>query len=116
MSLQTEIIAVTASLANGKVYPQMVDEDVRLPFIVYRVLSKAPLETLSGGTIQMNVIVEFDCYADSYLSALTLADQLRNLIDASPLVSYETSAPGEQYEQTVDVFMEPVYYGFWHTA
>lgn len=116
MSLQSDLVSALSSVAGGKVYPQFVPADVTLPFIVYSIISKDPLETLSGGTVQINSTVEFDCYADDYTSALSLAQDVKTAIDADAnLVSYETSSPGENYEPAVDVFMEPVFYGFWHT-
>lgn len=115
MSLQTDLVAALSSVAGGEVYPQFVPVDVSLPFVVYRVASKDPLQTLSGGTVETNSIVEFDCYADSYSGAVTLAESVRTAIEASALTYYETTAPGDTYEQVVDAFMEPVFYGFWHT-
>jgi len=115
MSLQTDIVTALAGVASGKVYPQFVPADVDLPFVVYRVSNKNPLETLSAGTVEVNSIVEFDCYDENYSGALTLAAAVKLAIESSALVSYETNSPGENYEEIVDVFMEPVFFGFWHT-
>ena len=115
MSLQSDIVTALAAVASGKVYPQFVPADVDPPFVVYRVISKDPLSTLSGGVVETNSVVEFDCFADSYSAALTLAGSVRTAITSSGMTYYESTAPGENYEPEVDVFMEPVFYGFWHT-
>ena len=115
MSLQTDLVTALAAVASGAVYPQFVPADVDPPFVVYRIVSKEPLNTLSGGKVTTNSIVEFDCFASSYAAALSLAADVRSAINASALTFYESTSPGEEYEQPIDVFMEPVYYGFWHT-
>ena len=115
MSLQSDIVTALASVASGNVYPQFVPADIDPPFVVYRILSKDPLTTLSAGTVETNSVVEFDCYADTYSAALTLAGNVRTAITGSGLTYYESTAPGENYEPDVDIYMEPVFYGFWHT-
>jgi hypothetical protein len=115
MSLQTDIVTALADVASGQIYPQFATADIDLPFVIYRILNKSPLGTLSDGTVEVNTIVEFDCYADSYSEALTLAESVKAAIGLSGLTFYESTAPGESYEQDVDVFMEPVFFGFWHT-
>lgn len=115
MSLQSEIVTALATVASGAIYPQFVPADVDLPFVVYRVVNKDPLVTLSDGSVETNYIVEFDCYDENYSDALTLAAAVRTAIGLSSLVYYETNSPGEDYEPIIDVFMEPVFYGFWHT-
>ncbi len=115
MSLQSDIVTALAAVASGQVYPQFAPADVDPPFVVYRITNKDPLQTLSGGTVEVNSIVEFDCYAETYSGALTLAESVKTAITATSLVFYESTSPGETYEPDADIFMEPVYYGFWHT-
>lgn len=117
MSLQSDIVTALAAVAGGRVYPQVAPADAALPFVVYRVLSKSPLNLLSGhgGITQYSVI--FECYASTYAASLTLAGQVATAIEAAAaLTEYREQSPGEEYEQSVDVFMEPVYFGFWHNT
>jgi hypothetical protein len=114
MSLQSDIATALASVASGHVYPQYVEEDIDLPFVVYRITSKDPLQTLDGTIQSRNSVAVFECYADTYAAALTLADDVRTAISGSALTQYEDTAPGEDYEPVIDVFMEPVFFGFWH--
>lgn len=114
MSLQSDLTTALAAVASGKVYTQFIEEDIALPFVVYRIASKTPLGLLDGSVDQTNSVVVFECYAATYAGALSLASDVRTAIAASGLTYYEESAPGEDYEPVVDTFMEPVYYGFWH--
>jgi len=115
MSLQTDIITALSAVASGQVYPQFVPADIEPPFVVYRIASKDPLQTIDGTIHMHNSSVVFECYADTYAQALTLAASVRSAITSASFTEYEDSAPGESYEPQVDLFMEPVYYGFWHT-
>jgi len=115
MSLQTDIVTALAGVASGKVYPQFVPADVDPPFVVYRIVAKDPLQTLDGTVHQRNSTAVFEAYADSYAAALALAADVRTAIEGSALTQYEDTAPGEDYVPAVDEFMEPVFYGFWHT-
>ena len=114
MSLQSDIITALATAGITNVYPQHVPADVDIPFIVYRVLSKSPTRTLNKTKHQTNSTVAFECYADDPAEAVTLASSVVTAIDASALVSYLDSSPGDDYEQMVAEYMEPVFFGFWH--
>lgn len=117
MSFQSEIVTALASVASGRVYPQMAPADAELPFVVYRVLNKTALGQLNGHSGHTQFSVVFESYAATYAAALTLAAEVTTAIEATAtLISYREAAPGEEYEPTVDVFMEPVYFGFWHAT
>ena len=114
MSLQSEIVTALSGVASGKVYPQFVNADIDPPFVVYRITSKDPLQTIDGTIHQRNSTAVFECYAENYADALTLADGVRTAIVGSSLTQYEDTSPGEDYDPVIDILMEPVYFGFWH--
>jgi len=118
MSLQSDIIALMSGspeIAGGKVYPQAAPADAELPFVIYRIFSKEPISTLNNSEDLINSIVAFECYADDYQEALDLADDVKARMSTTSMDYYKTSSPGEEYVPLTDDFMEPVYYGFWHT-
>ena len=115
MSLQSDIMTALASLGANTVWPQAVPEDEDPPFVVYRILNKDPLTTLDNSNIDINSTVAFECYAETYSAAIALAASVKAAIKASNLTSYETTAPGEDYIPLIDGYMEPVFFGFWHT-
>ena len=115
MSLQSDIVTALSAVAGGQVFPQYANADLEPPFVIYRINSKDTLQTLDGTIHDRNWSVVFGCYSDRYSDAITLADSVRAAITASGLTHYEESSPGEDYEPEVDLFMEPVYFGFWHT-
>ena len=115
MSLQSDLITALSAVASGKVYPQAVPADVELPFVVYRVINKDPLTTLNDSVDDINSIVTFESYADDYAEALSISADVVTAIEASGLTYYKTQSPGEDYEVVTDAYMEPVFFGFWHT-
>lgn len=123
MSLQSEIVTALASVAGGRLYPQIAEQDTALenlrngaPYIVYRVTSKDPAQRLNGSAGLTRFTVLFECWASTYAAALTLAEQVRTAIEASSLTSFEESASGEDYEPVIDAFVEPVLFGFWYNT
>jgi len=113
MSFQSDLYTALSSVASGKVFPQLAEQETELPFVVYRFQSKTPSSKLDGEAPVTNYIVLIECWAETYIAALALADQVRSAINASSLVSYEESASGEDFEPILDAFMEPVTFGFW---
>lgn len=121
MSLQSDILSALSAVASGNVYAQFIPEknsagnDINPPFVVFRVTNKSPLGTLGTDEGTTNYSVVFECYAETLAGALTLAGQVQSAIEASGLDYYSETAPGEDFEPDVAIYMEPVYYGFWHT-
>lgn len=117
MSLQTDLITALATVADGRVYAQMAPERVDFPFVVYRRAARTPEATIHGGApaaIRSDIV--FECYGKTYQEALTTAQAVRSALYATTLPWFETSGSGDEYEPAVDVFMEPVYAGFWETT
>lgn len=115
MSIQSDIVTALASVAGGRVYPQVAEQDAVMPFVVYRLLSKTPAQKMNGSAGLINTIVEFACWAETYAAAIALAENVRTAINAASLISYEDSSSGEDYEPQTDAFVEPVTFGFWHS-
>ena len=68
---------------------------------------------LGGGTISTRYVVTFDCWAESYATAISTAGAVKTALDASTLKPWRESVSGDEYEPMADVFMESVSYGFW---
>jgi len=115
MSLQSDLVSALSAVASGRVYPQAAPADAPLPFVIYRVLNKRPEDTLNHSGTLIYTVMAFESYADDYLEALTLSASVESAIASSSLVYYKEVSPGENYEVLTDDFMEPVFYGFWHT-
>ena len=115
MSLESDIYDALVGVASGQVYPQIAPEDAEPPFVVWRILNRQPITTLNSyhGTTRYSIL--FEAWADSYDAALSLADEVRDAIEASALVQFRESASGADFEPVLDAFMEPVFFGFWYT-
>jgi len=114
MSFQSDLIIALSSVANDQIYIQMAPAEIDGDFIVYRVLSDDPVVTMQGPAGMTNYSLAFDCYADTYLGSIALAESVKTAVDSSSLTSFRQSSPGEDYEPIEEKFLEPVYYGFWY--
>lgn len=114
MSIQSDIISAMTTAGITNIYPQAVPEDQALPFIIYRVLNSDTLGMLNGDLDETNSTVVFECWADDYDEAMTLKASVQAAIEGSGLTWYRETAPADEYEQAIDAYMEPTYYGFWH--
>jgi hypothetical protein len=114
MSIQADIYTALSALASGRVYPQAAPAECEMPFIVWRRVSSDPTVTIHGQLLTTRSIFVFECWSDTYLAAINLADQVRDAIAASALESFLEQNPGDEYEPQIDAFMEPVTIGFWH--
>lgn len=116
MSIQSDIKTVLASVAGGRVYPEAAPDNAALPLVVYRKVSSEPLMTLQGYAGTTRFVFVFDCWARTYLEAMSIADSVRTAIEAAAALKPLTREPADpdDYEPAVDQFVEPVLYSFWH--
>lgn len=114
MSLQSDLITVLATVAGGRVYPQIAPENSTYPLVNYRILNKQAVASIAGVVYATQYDVVFECWAATYAAALSTATAVRAAIEGSTLDFYAIPEPGEEYDQQADSFMEPVYYGFLH--
>jgi len=116
MTIHSDIVAALASVASGRVYPDAAPQDAVLPFVVYRRVSKEPLNTLYEATGYVRSSFVFDCWATTKAAAITTAAAVVTAIEAAAALNmaFEEPVTGEDYEPAVDQFVEPVQFGFWH--
>ncbi len=114
MSLYEDFYEVIAGAVGGRVYPKAAPMDTPRPFITWRRLSSDPVVTIHGETLTTRSVFVFECWADNYLDALAVSEEVLDLIETSELDATNEPNAGDDYEPAIDVFMEPVTVGFWH--
>ena len=115
MSLISELVTIMTAAGITAYYPEAVPEDIDLPFVVYRILNKDPLTTLNNSEDMNRFTMSFESYGASLAAAQTLSNSVKTAIEASGLIFYRESQPGEEYIQLIDGYMEPLFYGIWHS-
>ena len=116
MSLQSDIVSILSSVADGKVFPQAAPFNQDVPFVVYRILNKVPVNNFCGYAGKVNYVVAFDCWAKTYDKALSLAGEVDAAFYAADVQSYRDTSPGEDFELLEETFVEPTYWGFWYDS
>lgn len=66
--------------AGARVYPDVAQQGAALPLVVYSRVSTQPQNSLGGHALLDLVTMQVDCYATTKLGALTLARQVRGLL------------------------------------
>lgn len=112
MSIHTDIVAALAAVAGGRIYPQIAPAEATYPLVNYRVLNKSPVATIHGTVLATDYQIVFECWGKTYASALATAAAVRAAIVASALDYSHVDEPGEEFDQSADSFMEPVYFSF----
>lgn len=120
MTIQTDIVTALNTVTSNRLYPQALPQELNLadgPAVVYRILNKNPVGNFCGTSALAQYSVAFDCWASTYSAAVALATLLATEIDNNAmLTSYRDASPGEDFEPFSDAFVEPVYFGFWHSG
>jgi len=65
-----------AALTGTRVYPMRLPQNVTLPAVVYRIISKTPQQQLQGGSGLYVARVQVTAFGSSYDSAWDTADQV----------------------------------------
>lgn len=91
-------------------------QDQPLPLIVFRRVGHVELMTLLGAEGTQNSEYVFECWAATKEDALELRDAVVAAVEAAAGLTNKYRLPydGDEYEETLDQFCEPVKYSFWH--
>jgi hypothetical protein len=114
MTIQSDIVTALSSVAGGRIFPQIADENAAYPLVNYRVSNKEPITTIDGITHATKYTVIFECWGKSYQSALDTAASVRSAIQASSLNFYTIDEPDDDYDVQTDSYLERVFFGFLH--
>lgn len=112
MSIHTEIKTALAGVAGGRVYPQIAPAEAAYPLVNYKVINKEPTVTIHGTLVCTDYDIVFECWGNTYSSALSTADAVRSAITASALKYSYIAEAGEEFDNSADMYMEPVYFRF----
>lgn len=114
MSIQTELTTIVGSVAGDQFYLQALPEEFNLPCVIMRTIEVEPLPVLCGDQPKEYIYhFAFECIADTFAEADSIADQVEALLDAdNTIVKWVDPAPGEDFEPHYEEFLQPVYYGF----
>jgi hypothetical protein len=77
LSTQSAITGVVST----KVYPGRAPTGASLPYITYSKLAEPPYHNFGGADIIANPTFEFECWANSDVTAESLMEALRNVLD-----------------------------------
>ena len=83
--IQQDLFTALAGVAGGRVFPNVVPNNVQKPYVVYARVSSAPENTLADGALIENTRLQVDCFDTTYAAALALAEAVKTAITSSPI-------------------------------
>jgi len=105
--------ADVAAIVGTKVYPRTAPQGVKIPYIVYTIVSVTPTDTKDRPSPVDAIRVQIDCYDRTYLGCETLNAATRDAMDAYEIgatvagvkldgIKYETE--NDTLDEDVDIF------------
>lgn len=70
-----------AAIVGARVFPGRADESAARPYIVYSRVTASRVRSTDGASGLAQPQFQVDCYAEKYLTAITLAARVRTLLE-----------------------------------
>lgn len=116
MSIQTQLFTLLSTGSTGagaRVYPLTATDNAVTPYITYQRISTNSENVMSGSSGLANTRLQIDVYADTYLLANTVADQVDNLLNAWAVTNVSVSVQ-DLYEDAVKLYRVSMDFSIWH--
>lgn len=116
MSIESDLYALLSPTCSGRAFPDVADQSIRLPHVVYSLIFESSHDHLSGDPIIRNARFQFDCWADTKAQAVALGESVRAAIRASTISNSLVSRNPSGYEVEVKLYRESLDFSFWYTV
>ncbi len=100
------------ALVSNRCYPLVMPQNPTYPAIVYSRISSNPENVLEGGSTIDQVRIQIDCYATTYGSAKSLAEQVRTAMEQASFKG-TLQFDFDDYEPDVKVYRVVQDYYIW---
>jgi len=98
MTLMADFYASIVTVADGRVYPGNLPQEVEYPAVVYGRVGGSNVNTLTGDADLDNAAMQVDCFAATSAEAEALAESIRVLLKvSSTFKALNTSKRGPTY-------------------
>jgi hypothetical protein len=112
--IQERLQAVLASLATGGAYPNIAEQGVAPPYLVYQRVVSLTNNDLQGPSDLQNTRVQIDAYARTYAHAQALAQAVRAAMRAAPFTNVQISEQ-DFFEMDVRLHRVSLDFSIWST-
>lgn len=85
--IQEQLFTALATVADGRVFPNVAPNNVARPYVVYTRVASTPENTLADGAPVENTRFQIDCFASTYASAVSLSESVKSAMKASSLTN-----------------------------
>jgi hypothetical protein len=116
MTIEASIKTALASVAGGRVYPDVTPDNKTFPLVIYQQVGGDVLNPLDGADPNMDhARVQFWVWSKTRLEASSVMRQVRVALTSGALKAYAYSAPISQYDDTLKLYGARCDFGIWFT-
>lgn len=102
------------TLCGTRIFPLRAKQDAALPRVVYGEVDRIPINDLNGRTGLTKFRVQFDCYAERYLDAHSVAQTIHTVFDSrndNPCSSFVVGR--DLYDDESELYRVSLDFLFW---
>jgi len=103
-----------SALVVSRIYPIKAPQKPTYPMIVYRRISNNELNALDGSAGLANSRFQFSVYANTYISASSVSDQIKLAMAASTITSLQISRIDLDFDDSSENYSIAIDFSVWH--
>lgn len=112
-----KVYTALSALAGGRVYPDILPQNVTLPAITFFRVSGRHEVSMGGSSGLDNLRVQVDCWASSRSDADTLAESVRTAMFAATTFSVGgVDGPMDTYEDDTLIYRTSMDFSVWNVS
>ena len=117
MSLETDLYTLLSNnagviaLISTRIYPIIAPQDATLPFATYSRVSTNNIFNLDNQSDLENASYQIDCYAETYLGSVAIADAIKTAMKAAS--TFSTADMDESHDIEEDLFRVILQFSVW---
>ncbi len=105
--------AAIDAIANSRIYPVVMPQDVKMPAITYHETANSPVNTLQGKSGLENPTWAINCWSTSYDVAKDLAQKVKDAMDAARTFRALLINELDVYDPEVNIYAKAQTYSCW---
>ena len=115
MSIESDLYALLSPTCSGRAFPDVADQSIRLPHVIYALVFESSHDHLSGDPIIRNSRFQIDCWADTKAQVIALGASTQAAIRASAISNSFIGRNPSSYDSETKLYRDSFDFSFWHS-
>ncbi|ARK56306.1 hypothetical protein BOC36_24875 [Burkholderia pseudomallei] len=113
-TIEEQLFAVLNAVVPNAVFPNVAEQNIPMPYVVYRCMPSPVETTLDSQTPPIdNTVFELDCWARTYAEAVNLAATVRAALQAWNALGVQRTSAHDLYEEDVKAHRRVFEFSVW---